>query len=181
MSSNRIKLLHRAAVLILLTEIKSQWHVLFIRRADRDGDLHSGQVAFPGGKFEPDDHSLEMTAIREAQEEIGLHPNNIQIIGQLSSYHTITDFEIHPFAGVMPWPVNLSPQLSEVSRIFTIPLRWLQNSNNYSLNKHAQYKTRRAPIVYFKKYDGELLWGATARITLSFLDAINQGELKLNQ
>ncbi len=177
MDKDELKTLHRAAVLILLTQIKSQWHVLFIRRADRDGDLHSGQVAFPGGKYEYQDHNLEMTAIRETQEEIGLHPDNIQIIGQLSSHHTVTKFKIYPFAGVIPWPVSLSPQLSEVARIFTIPLVWLQDSNNYSYKKHPLQKSRKSPIIFFDQYDGEILWGASARITLSFLEAINRGEL----
>lgn len=72
-----------AAVLIPLTRIQNSWHLLFIRRTQVQQDRHSGQVAFPGGRMDPQDHDIQHTAVREACEEVGLDPADIRILGQL--------------------------------------------------------------------------------------------------
>ena len=90
-----------AAVLIPFLQVKGQWHILFTRRTDTVAD-HKGQVAFPGGRADPGDLSPEFTALREAEEEIGLNPANISILGCLQELPTITNYSITPVVGVMP-------------------------------------------------------------------------------
>ncbi len=166
-------------MLIPLLQDQNEWHVLFIRRADRLGDRHSGQVAFPGGKHEAGDTSIRHTALREAEEEIGLAHHNVEVLGELNTYRTISHFRIHPFVSIIPWPLPLTPEVSEVASIFTIPLNWLKDENNYYLKVPEQRHPsipenhKRHPAVYYKRYNGELLWGATARMTLHLLHALD--------
>ena len=158
-----------AAVLIPFLVNQGDWHILFTRRTDTLPE-HSGQVAFPGGRTDPQDSSPANTALREAYEEINLYPNDVQILGYLQRMPTITNYRVTPVVGFIPWPYNFSLKKEEVSRIFTIPLEWLSNPNNHKIEERALPKPYAPiPVVYFKKYDGETLWGVSARITLNLL------------
>jgi 8-oxo-dGTP pyrophosphatase MutT (NUDIX family) len=161
-----------AAVLVPLLQQDGEWHVLFTRR-NADLPEHSGQVAFPGGRSDPEDQSPEQTALREAWEEIGLQPRDVHILGRLPAYLTITNFLVTPVVGSLPWPYPLAPKEAEVSRVFTIPLEWLAAPGNHELRKR-QLPSPYPPVdvVYFKIYDGELLWGASARFTLALISAL---------
>jgi len=165
-----------AAVLIPLLRKDSAWQILFTRRRD-DLPEHSGQVAFPGGRTDPGDASPEGTALREAWEEIGLQPEHVHLLGRLRDYLTITDYLVTPVVGVMPWPYALQLEIREVSRAFTIPLAWLMNPNNHE-QRPRQLPKPNPPVnvIYFKLFDGELLWGASARLTLSLIHALSQNE-----
>ncbi len=159
-----------AAVLLPLLWYDRQWHLLYIRRAQRDSDRHSGQVAFPGGKYEAEDHDLRSTALREAHEEVGIHPSDVRVLGQLDDHHSVSHFRITPVIGRIPWPYPLTLQSSEVERTFTLPLNWLADPNHHELRPWSVAGQReKIQIAYFNEYDGELLWGATARMTLSLL------------
>ena len=158
-----------AAVLIPLLDINNTWHILYTRR-NANLPEHSGQVAFPGGRSDPEDTSLEMTALREAHEEIGLTPDDVQILGRIHDFLTITNYRVTPIVGIIPWPYDFHLAVQEVSRVFTIPLDWLAEPNNYK----EQWRTLPAPydpvsVIYYKEYDGEILWGASARFTLEFI------------
>ncbi len=157
-----------AAVLVPLTFYAGEWQLLFTRRADMMNE-HSGQVAFPGGHCDPQDKNFEETALREADEEIGLKAKDIQILGRINEVRTVTNFEITPVVGVFPWAYAFSVSCNEVARVFTMPLNWLANSENYWQFQHPQAQH---PTIAYHPYDGELLWGATARITVNFLSAI---------
>lgn len=157
-----------AAVLVPFVRLRDEWHLLYIRRARSERDRHSGQVAFAGGKRDPQDTDLYRTALREAQEEIGIVPQDVNILGHLSPHHSISNFKITPIVGQVPWPYALHLQRSEVDRAFTIPLTWLANPEHHEL-RLRELKGTNVPVVYFKEYDGELLWGATARMTLNLL------------
>lgn len=162
-----------AAVLLPLLKENGAWHLLFIRRTEKDGDHHSGQVAFPGGAQEPEDAGLLSSALREAQEEVGLDPADVRILGRLNDYITISNFHVTPFVGIIPWPYNISPSPDEVERVFTMPLDWLANSENYRSESHPLPGWDK-PIsaIYYQKFDGELLWGVSARLTLHFLESL---------
>jgi len=135
--------------------------------------MHSGQVAFAGGKHEDQDEDLEATAKRETHEEIGVAPEDIRILGQLSPHHSISQFQITPVVGTLPWPYNLTLDSSEVSHTFTMPLNWLADQNNHEVRHRQLSQTKNpVPVVYYDKYDGELLWGATARMTLSLINTL---------
>ncbi len=163
----------KAAVLLPLLWDRGEWHLLFIRRSVNVQD-HKGQVAFPGGSIEPEDENATAAALRETWEEIGLSPESIQILGQMSGRNTITRFFITPIVGVIPWPFPIRMQTSEVSRVFTIPLNWLAKPENHTLKEVIRPNGAREPVYYFDEYDGELLWGITAAMTLHLLHLVTE-------
>ncbi len=157
-----------AAVLIPLTHVNGEWHLLFTRRTDRV-QSHKGQVSFPGGACDEGETTPEQTALREAEEEIGLRPEDVKILGRISQLITITSFRVSPIVGVIPWPYTFKVSGIEVARVFTIPVRWLSDRNNYW---EFFGRDSERSLIAFHPYDGELLWGATARMTLTFLKTI---------
>lgn len=164
-----------AAVLIPFLRIDDTWHILYIRRAQFDGDRHSGQIAFAGGKRELEDESLEQTALREAEEEVGIKQSDVTILGKLNHHHTISDFQVTPYVGLTHWPYPLVLDEGEVAHAFTMPLSWLANSSNYRTEQRLHKDSERPwPVVYYQEFDGELLWGATARMTLSLIDVLTR-------
>ena len=176
------KPLREAAVLMPLVWHDAAWQLLFIRRASNDKDRHSGQVAFPGGRKDPTDASAEETALREAHEEIGVHPNKVSLLGRLYDYTTISYYKVTPVVGTVEWPQALTLQQSEVSRAFTIPLQWLAQRDNFTLRGRDELDpdtARRHPIIVYEPYDGEVLWGASARMTMNLIKTIDEGKMIL--
>jgi len=162
-----------AAVLVPFLRIEDAWHILYIRRAHYEGDRHSGQVAFAGGKRDDSDDSLLVTALREAEEEVGIAAGDIEVLGHINHHHTISEFQVRPYVGVMPWPYELILDDIEVARAFTMPLSWLAQESNYRTEERQHPESKRPwPVVYYDLYDGEMLWGATARMTLSLIDVL---------
>jgi 8-oxo-dGTP pyrophosphatase MutT (NUDIX family) len=161
-----------AAVLIPLFRNEDLWHLLFIRRTI-DQHEHSNQVAFPGGRTDPQDATPEQTALREAKEEIGLEPDDVRILGRLHDFLTVTHYRVTPVIGTIPWPYSFHLATQEVSRIFTIPLTWLADTNNHEIRERAlPAPFNKLPVVYFHPYDGEVLWGASARFTLALMELL---------
>jgi len=161
-----------AAVLIPFLVIDNTWHILFIRRTTTLAD-HSGQVAFPGGRLEPKDNSPRDAAMREAKEEIGLNPKDVYLLGELPPLQTITNYLVTPLVGVIPWPYPLNAAPEEVSRIFTIPLSWLSNpANHRTVNRPLPASYGTVTTVYYSPYEGEILWGVTAKIVLGLLQVL---------
>lgn len=161
-------------MLIPLYYQDGQWHALFTRRAERI-EPHSGQVSFPGGMIESGDSSPEQAALREAYEEVGIHPEDVAVLGRLPLARTITRFLVTPIVGTIPWPYQFEINHNEVARAFGVPLSWLSNPANLELRKHRL--TRWGPtfrVHYFKPYDNEVIWGATGRIVVSLLEELKQ-------
>jgi len=165
-----------AAVLVPFVRVEQAWHILYIRRTQFEGDRHSGQVAFAGGKRDLEDVDLAATALREAEEEIGIAVGDVNLLGTISHHHTISEFQVTPFVAEMPWPYPLKLDEVEVARAFTLPLSWLAEESNYrSEDRLHPDSSRPWPVVYYDTYDGELLWGATARMTLTLIDVLRRG------
>ena len=162
-----------AAVLVPFLRIEDAWHILYIRRTSFEGDRHSGQVAFAGGKRDDEDSSLLATALREAEEEVGIAAADVEILGHINHHHTISEFQVRPYVAVMDWPYRLQLDEIEVARAFTMPLNWLAQASNYRTEERQHPDSNRPwPVVYYDLYDGEMLWGATARMTLSLIDVL---------
>jgi 8-oxo-dGTP pyrophosphatase MutT (NUDIX family) len=162
-----------AAVLVPFVRVEDAWHIVYIRRTQYEGDRHSGQVAFAGGKRDPQDIDLAATALREAEEEIGVAGNDVNLLGSISHHHTISEFQVTPFIAEMPWPYPLKLDEVEVARAFTLPLAWLAERSNYRTEERVHPESNRPwPVVYYDYFDGELLWGATARMTLSLIEVL---------
>jgi len=161
-----------AAVLIPMLRHENDWQLLFILRTVKDNDMHSGQVAFPGGRLDSVEETPEQGALREAKEEIGLNGRGVRLLGRLEDFVTISNYRVTPVVATIPWPSELKPQLDEVQRTFTIPLSWLADPANREERERVAPDGQTLKVVYFKEYDKELLWGVTARITLNFLQAL---------
>lgn len=157
-----------AAVLVPLVWHENEWHLLFTRRTDKV-ESHKGQVSFPGGACDEGETTPEQTALREADEEIGVAPGDVKVLGRLANLITITYFRVTPVVGVVRWPTVFRVGEHEVARVFTIPLGWLANpSNRWQFERPGGKRG----LIAYHPYDGELLWGATARMTVDFLNVL---------
>ena len=157
-----------AAVLVPLASVDGEWHLLYTRRTDRV-ESHKGQVSFPGGACDEGETTPEQTALREAHEEVGILPQDVRVLGRLTNMITITHFRVTPVVGVVPWPYVFRVGNDEVARVFTIPLAWLAEPRN---RWEFPFPERKRALIAYHPYDGELLWGATARMTVDFLSML---------
>lgn len=157
-----------AAVLIPLAFSGGEWHVLYTRRTDRV-QSHKGQVSFPGGACDEGETTPEQTALREAEEEIGMRREDVTVLGRLSQLITISSYRVTPVVGVIPFPYAFKVAGIEVARVFTIPLLWLSDRDNYW---EFFLRDSDRSLITYHPFDGELLWGATARMTVTFLKTI---------
>ena len=119
-----------AAVLVPLVQRADGLHVLLTRRTDHLRD-HAGQISFPGGRSEPEDGGPAATALREAEEEVGLRSSHIQVIGQMPAYTTITRFVVTPVVALVQPPFVLQLDSFEVAEAFEVPLPYLMNPANH--------------------------------------------------
>jgi len=156
-----------AAVLLPLLFRENEWNLLYTRRVDGLMN-HGGQVSFPGGGWEPGDADLTATALREAWEEVGIHPQDVQVLGAMQPIGLITGFVVTPVVGKIPWPYPIQIFDGEVARVFTVPLSWLADPSNY-YNSTIVFEGKPYEVSYYKLYDGEKIWGATAKITQNFI------------
>ena len=158
-----------AAVLLLLTN-RGGPHVVFAKRTE-DVAHHKGQFSFPGGIVETWDGSRLETALREAQEEIGLPPSAVEILGTLDDTETrATQFVITPFVGLIREPVHYIPDGKEIERVLEVPLAALLDPAIFRVEMWE--RDGEVHPVYFYEYNGETIWGATARILKQFLDLV---------
>src|SRR5512143_324465 len=142
-------LLRCAAVLVPLVHHDSAWHLLYTRRAERMLS-HQGQVSFPGGACDEGEAAPEQTALREADEEIGMRPGDVRLLGRLNTMITITSYRVTPVVGVIPWPYVFRVQSTEVARVFTIPLLWLADARN---RWEFPFPGRARSLVAYHPYD----------------------------
>jgi 8-oxo-dGTP pyrophosphatase MutT (NUDIX family) len=152
-----------AAVLIALVRRDDGLHVLLTRRAEHLRD-HAGQISFPGGRAEPDDPDLETTAIREAEEEVGLPRDRIEVLGRLSNYTTVTHYVVTPVVALVHPPFELSLDSFEVAEAFEVPLRFLMTPGNHRRHVFAtDVGNRHFFSMPWRRHEDEyFIWGATA-------------------
>lgn len=160
-----------AAVLVPLLCQNGAWQLLFTRRTEQVPH-HKGQVSFPGGAYEPGDENLVQTALREASEEIGLQPADVRILGELSDLPSVSNYLITPIVGRITRPFDVKLSKYEVSRVFTIPLEWLADARHWEMRPYQAADGQIYEVIYFQPYDGEILWGATASMTVLLLQTL---------
>jgi 8-oxo-dGTP pyrophosphatase MutT (NUDIX family) len=161
----------KAAVLICLFELDGVPALLFIRRSSTLR-AHGGEIAFPGGGVDPGDGSMIATALREAQEEVGLDPAGVEVLGVMAPVFTVvSNYLILPVVAYLPSGLGtLSLQASEVTEVLLAPLFELLRPDIF----HSEEWVRegRARTVYFYDYGSYRIWGATARILNELLAAL---------
>jgi len=163
-----------AAVLVPLYQDHGRWHVLYTRRTE-SVDSHRGQVSFPGGRIEVQDAGPEQAALREAQEEIGLAPESVEILGRLDPLLTVTQFLVTPVVGLIPWPTTFLLNSEEVATTFGVGLDWLSDPDNLEVRlRRPLVPGPSVPVYYYRPFQDEVIWGATARITLDLLEALGE-------
>ncbi len=165
----QIKRLHtkspKAAVLLPLLTHSNDMCIVFTRRSSHL-NIHPGEVAFPGGKFDKKDKDLQATALRESYEEIGLQPTDVQIIGMCSDILSSTGIQVTPVVGILTEHVILKPNYDELDEIFYVPLSFFTPAQCHSITLNKNECLYRVPEFNYK---GHHIWGLTALILVEFL------------
>ncbi|MBL6689185.1 MAG: CoA pyrophosphatase [Pseudomonadales bacterium] len=157
----------RAAVLIPLLDRGAEPHVLLTERAGALSS-HGGEVAFPGGKEDETDDSLVWTALRENEEELGIAPDSVEILGQLKPFVSKYGLMVTPFVGLVDERVTLSPNPDEIASVFEVPLTFFERTSPARIDQVARHGEAYAVRVF--EYDGYEIWGLTALIVDEFLN-----------
>jgi 8-oxo-dGTP pyrophosphatase MutT (NUDIX family) len=158
--------LRRAGVLILLFPKGEELCVLLTRRT-LDVEHHKGQISFPGGSKDRDDHDIVETALRECEEEIGLSRTAVQVLGLFDDYETPSGFAITPVVGYVPELPQLRLNTSEVTEVLHVPVTLFTNA----ANERVEQRQVRGKLydVYFYRHGSHEVWGATAAMIRAFL------------
>jgi 8-oxo-dGTP pyrophosphatase MutT (NUDIX family) len=165
---------YRQASVLLPLFINDARCWLLLTRRTRTVEHHKGEVSFPGGVVDESDESWERTALRETFEEIGVREDDIEILGQLDDMTTLTSqFVIHPFVGMIPFPYSFKINTKEVEHLIEVPLRFfLNHSRPQPYTIHHGGKGIEIPAFI---YEDAVIWGATQRILENFIGLIRPG------
>ena len=160
-----------AAVLVPIVERSEGMTVLLTQRTAHLRS-HAGQISFPGGKSEPHDGSAEDTALREAEEEIGLPRDRVEIVGRLGQRTTGTGFHVTPVVGLIEPTVALVPDPGEVATIFEVPLPFVLDLDNHKIETRLIKGLERQ--FYVMPYNGYYIWGLTARLLVALRNTLGK-------
>jgi 8-oxo-dGTP pyrophosphatase MutT (NUDIX family) len=158
-----------AAVLLTLLERRAGLTVLFTERAAHLKD-HAGQISFPGGRLALAETAVA-AALREAEEEIGLPPADVAVLGTLDVHLTGTGFAVTPIVGVVGGGFVPRPDAAEVAAVFEVPLDFILDPANVSMTYRDRFDTRF--LSYELHYEGHRIWGATAAMLMTFRDIVS--------
>jgi 8-oxo-dGTP pyrophosphatase MutT (NUDIX family) len=154
-----------AAVLLLIVNHPQSPAVVFTQRTAHLAD-HAGQISFPGGRCDDGDCSPEHTALREAQEEVGIAPDRVGVLGRLPEYRTSTGYAVTPVVGWAEPPLSYRPDPHEVEDVFEVPLAFLLDPRNHRYES-AFYRGRTRKY-WAMPYGERYIWGATAGMLVTF-------------
>jgi 8-oxo-dGTP pyrophosphatase MutT (NUDIX family) len=161
---------HIPAALSLLFEKEGQLHIILTKRTD-NVKHHKEQVSFPGGTIDNVDATIIDTALRETGEEIGLMRNAVEVLGMLDNFCTPSGCCITPIVGFLPLVSSFIQNKTEVSEIFDVPISFFLDSRNERIKRRE--RSGKMEIMYFYGYSKNEIWGATAEILRTFLNALN--------
>lgn len=160
-----------AAVLLPLVKRPTGLTVLLTQRT-KHLKAHAGQISFPGGRVEPSDESVVQAALRETQEETGVDPSLVEVIGHLPQYRTATNFLVTPVVGLLKPEFEIQADDFEVEEVFEVPLTFLMNTQNHVRHEVDTPKGKREFFsMPYPRPDGRepyFIWGATAAMLRNF-------------
>lgn len=160
----------QASVLIAITADAENPEIIFTRRADHLNS-HSGQVSFPGGRWEPEDKGLMDTALRESFEEIALEPSFVSVKGCMGTRQSANNLIVQPYVGMVPSGLRLQPNPDEIADIFMVPIRFFRDTRPTRIDSLSRAgRTRRVPAWDFQGFD---IWGLTAMFTYDLMKRLN--------
>lgn len=166
----------KAGVLILLYPKNEYIYIAFIKRTEYDGP-HSGQISFPGGKSEKSDNNIIETALRESQEEIGIIPDKVKVIGQLTPLNIpVSNFIVYPLIGIYDQEPAFTADPKEVEKILEIKLKDLLNPANCTRKEFNYGEIAFSAPIYCPS--DITIWGATAMMLSEFLEIIKKNPTK---
>lgn len=157
-----------AAVLMPIQERDDGDHLVLTKRAE-ELNHHRGQVAFPGGRVDPEDADELGAALRESHEEIGLDPGDVRVLGRLDQVTAAYDFVVTPFIGIIPSEYEFRLNPVETAAVFSVPIAALLEPKCATIADHLS--SHGEPVYHFY-YEGWDIWGATARIIVQFLGLV---------
>lgn len=159
-----------AAVLVPLFTKNGQRHVLLTERSDFV-EHHRGEISFPGGKLDLADRNVLACALRETAEEVGVVPEDVQVVGELDDFYTVaTGFLVVPFVGVIPYPYEFRPSAREIAGLLSVPLEVFFDPTRRT---EETWIVKGEPIeVISYRWQGHNIWGATARILKHFTELV---------
>jgi 8-oxo-dGTP pyrophosphatase MutT (NUDIX family) len=159
-----------AAVLLPIYKKQGEYHILLTKRTQKV-EHHKGQICFPGGARHESDRGLMDTALRETFEEIGVRPEDIEILGELDNMGTLTsNFLVTPFVGIIPYPYELTVNEDEIEELVEVPLSALADEKNHREEVYIIEGIEVKAVMF--DYQGHVIWGATARMLEQFLDLL---------
>lgn len=158
-----------AAVLVPIVDRPSGLTVLLTQRTAHLRD-HPGQISFPGGRCEPQDANPQATALRECEEEVGLRPEQVEVLGCLPEYSTSTGFRITPVVGLVTPPLNLRLDDFEVADVFETPLAFLLDAANYRRESVLHQGVQRE--FWAVPWQERFIWGATAGMLVGLRECL---------
>ncbi len=156
--------LRPAAVLVPLIDRPAELTVLLTRRTEHLND-HAGQISFPGGRLERTDASPAAAALRETEEEVGIEPGFVEIVGRLDIYETVTGYAVTPLVGIVQPEFTLAPDSFEVAEVFEVPFAFLMDPTNHL--RHSGWRNGRHRHWYAMPYNDYYIWGATAGMLIN--------------
>ncbi len=158
-----------AAVLVGITQHPQGLRVLLTQRTAHLTD-HAGQISLPGGRIERSDPDPVFAALREAEEEIGLPPSHVEIVGRLDTYITGTGFEIAPVVGLVRVPFPMRLDEFEVAELFEVPLAFIVDPANHE--RRSRELRGRTRSFYVLPYENRYIWGATAAMLVNLAEVL---------